>query len=82
MARARFRFNDTSFMGVIYLLRHLSCVSKVPRGPDPSRQACAARSPHVDTFEEEVEIDIDAVQKEIDGIETELAKTRKQMAAY
>jgi type I restriction enzyme M protein len=37
---------------------------------------------YVDTFEGEEEIDIDAVQQEIDGIENELAKTRKQMAAY
>jgi type I restriction enzyme M protein len=37
---------------------------------------------YVDTFEGEEEIDIDAVQQEIDGIEVELAKTRKQMAAY
>jgi type I restriction enzyme M protein len=37
---------------------------------------------YVDTFEAEEEIDIDAVQEEIDGIEAELAKTRKQMAMY
>jgi type I restriction enzyme M protein len=37
---------------------------------------------YVDTFEGEDEIDIQAVQQEIDGIEVELAKTRKQMAAY
>ncbi len=28
------------------------------------------------------EIDIEAVQREIDGIEAELAKTRQQMAVY
>ncbi len=37
---------------------------------------------YVDTFEGEEEIDIEAVQQEIDGIEIELAKTRKQMAGY
>jgi len=37
---------------------------------------------YVDTFEAEEEIDIDAVQEEIDGIEAELAKTRKQMSVY
>jgi type I restriction enzyme M protein len=37
---------------------------------------------YVDTFEGEEEIDIKAVQEEIDGIEIELTKTRKQMAAY
>jgi len=37
---------------------------------------------YVDTFEEEEEIDIQAVQKEIDRIETELAKTRAEMAGY
>jgi type I restriction enzyme M protein len=35
---------------------------------------------YVDTFEEEEEIDIDAVQVEIDNLEKELAKVRKQMA--
>jgi type I restriction enzyme M protein len=35
---------------------------------------------YVDTFEEEAEIDIDAVQQEIDEIETELADIRVQMA--
>lgn len=35
---------------------------------------------YVDTFEEEEEIDIDAVQKEIDQLEAELAQVRKQMA--
>jgi type I restriction enzyme M protein len=37
---------------------------------------------YVDTFEGEEEIDIVAVQREIDGIEIELSKTRKEMAAY
>ena len=36
---------------------------------------------YVDTFEEEAEIDIKAVQKEIDTLESELAKVRKKMAA-
>ncbi len=35
---------------------------------------------YVDTFEEEAEIDIDAVQKEIDDLEKELAEVREQMA--
>ena len=35
---------------------------------------------YVDTFEEEEEIDIDAVQAEIDQLERELAEVRKQMA--
>lgn len=35
---------------------------------------------YVDTFEEEAEIDIDAVQQEIDALEKELAEVRKQMA--
>ena len=35
---------------------------------------------YVDTFEEEAEIDIDAVQKEIDDLEAELADVRGQMA--
>jgi type I restriction enzyme M protein len=35
---------------------------------------------YVDTFEEETEIDIDAVQIEIDGLEKELADVRTQMA--
>ncbi|MDF7824781.1 type I restriction-modification system subunit M [Pontiellaceae bacterium B12227] len=35
---------------------------------------------YVDTFEEEAEIDIDAVQKEIDDLEIELSKVRKEMA--
>ena len=37
---------------------------------------------YVDTFEEEEEIDIVAVQKEIDEIEKELAETRKKMEGY
>ncbi len=37
---------------------------------------------YVDTFEEEEEIDIGAVQKEIDGLEIELVKTRKEMNKY
>ncbi len=37
---------------------------------------------YVDTFEEEKEIDIAAVQKEIEGIEKELAGTRIKMAGY
>lgn len=36
---------------------------------------------YVDTFEQEEPIDIDAVQQEIDRLETELAAVRKQMAA-
>lgn len=35
---------------------------------------------YVDTFEEEAEIDIDAVQKEIDKLEKELTAVREQMA--
>lgn len=35
---------------------------------------------YVDTFEEEEEIDIDAVQQEIDQLENELAEVRAQMA--
>jgi len=35
---------------------------------------------YVDTFEEEEEIDIDAVQKEIDQLETELIEVRAKMA--
>ncbi len=34
---------------------------------------------YVDTYEEEEEIDIDAVQSEIDRLETELADVRVQM---
>jgi len=37
---------------------------------------------YVDTFEEEDEIDIAAVQKEIEAIETELVGVRKQMNTY
>ncbi len=37
---------------------------------------------YVDTFEEEDEIDIAAVQKEIEGIEEELKGTRAKMAGY
>jgi type I restriction enzyme M protein len=37
---------------------------------------------YVDTFEEEEELDIAAVQQEIDKIEEELAKTRTKMKAY
>ncbi|MEX1026746.1 MAG: N-6 DNA methylase, partial [Candidatus Paceibacterota bacterium] len=37
---------------------------------------------YVDTFEEEEEIDVRAVQKEIDGLEAELAGVRKQMAGH
>ncbi|MDD5681474.1 MAG: N-6 DNA methylase, partial [Candidatus Omnitrophica bacterium] len=35
---------------------------------------------YVDTFEEEAEIDIDAVQQEIDQLEKELADVRLKMA--
>ena len=37
---------------------------------------------YVDTFEEEEEIDIAAVQQEIDGLEKELAEVRQRMARY
>lgn len=37
---------------------------------------------YVDTFEEEVEVDIPAVQREIEKLETELAATRKEMDRY
>jgi type I restriction enzyme M protein len=37
---------------------------------------------YVDTFEEEEEIDIPAVQKEIEGLEKELADVRKEMDGY
>lgn len=37
---------------------------------------------YVDTFEPEEEIDVAAVQKEIDQIEAELADVRKHMAGY
>ena len=39
-------------------------------------------SRYVDTFEEEKEIDITAVQKEIEGLETELANVRNKMSKY
>ena len=37
---------------------------------------------YVDTFEEEKEINIKSVQKEIDVLETELVKTRREMGRY
>jgi type I restriction enzyme M protein len=37
---------------------------------------------YVDTSEEEAEIDIAALQTEIDGLESELAKTRKEMKRF
>lgn len=37
---------------------------------------------YVDTFEEEEEIDIKAVQKEIKSLESELAKTQKKLDGY
>lgn len=37
---------------------------------------------YVDTFEPEEEIDVAALQREIDGIETELAEVRRKMAGY
>ena len=37
---------------------------------------------YVDTFEEEAEIDLGAVKKEISKLETELAEVRKQMDRY
>ena len=37
---------------------------------------------YVDTFEEETEIDIEAVQQEIDTLESELAKVRDKMAYF
>ena len=37
---------------------------------------------YVDTFEEEAEIDVASVQKEIEGIEAELTTVRKKMAGY
>lgn len=37
---------------------------------------------YVDTFEEEQQVDIKAVQKEISEIETQLAETRRVMAGY
>ena len=37
---------------------------------------------YVDTFEEEAEVDIPAVQKEIDALETELAEVQAKMRDY
>lgn len=37
---------------------------------------------YVDTFEEEAEIDIPAVQKEIDALEAELAEVQAKMKGY
>ena len=37
---------------------------------------------YVDTFEEEEEIDIPAVRKEIEGLEKELTDVRKEMDGY
>jgi type I restriction enzyme M protein len=37
---------------------------------------------YVDTFEEEAEIDIGAVQAEIDGLEEELSKVKFRMVGY
>jgi type I restriction enzyme M protein len=37
---------------------------------------------YVDTFEEEAEVDIAAVQKEIEKLETELKEVQKQMDKY
>ena len=37
---------------------------------------------YVDTFEPEEEIDIKAVQAEIDQLESELAETKKQIKKY
>ena len=37
---------------------------------------------YVDTFEEEEEIDLDAVQKEIEELESEITSTRKEMDRY
>ncbi len=37
---------------------------------------------YVDTFEEEEEIDIGEVQKEIEGTEAELVAVQKEMAGY
>ena len=36
----------------------------------------------MDTFEEEEEIDVMAVQREIGDLDAELAKTRKEMDGY
>ena len=37
---------------------------------------------YVDTFEEEEEIDIRAVQEEIDSLDAELAQVQEQMQGY
>jgi type I restriction enzyme M protein len=37
---------------------------------------------YVDTFEPEPEVDIPAVQREIKGLERQLAETREEMAGY
>lgn len=37
---------------------------------------------YVDTFEEEAEVDIPAVQKEIDALEAELAEVQAKMKGY
>jgi type I restriction enzyme M protein len=37
---------------------------------------------YVDTFEEEAEVDIEAVQKEIDKLEDELKEVQKEIAKY
>ena len=37
---------------------------------------------YVDTFEEEEEVDITALQVEIEGVEKELTKVRQKMAGY
>lgn len=37
---------------------------------------------YVDTFEEDIEVDIQTVQKEIERLEAELANTRKEMAIH
>jgi len=37
---------------------------------------------YIDTFEPEPEVDIPAVQQEIEDLERQLAETRQEMAAY
>ncbi len=37
---------------------------------------------HVDTFDVEPEVDIPAVQREIEDLERQLAETRKELAGY
>jgi len=37
---------------------------------------------YVDTFEPEPEVDIPAVQREIEELERQLAETRKELAGY